>query len=151
MFSYCQAGLYFFLSLSANAPKKKATPLWRLECTVVGLLSTDARLALEKSYFFVFSRLAQTDPKKKHLSIPRYILFWAGNATSLTNKKSDIQGKMSSEAYRRPTIKINQNVGNVTDSYNVRLFAKIPYPQTYYNFGSLDEESYGLKWVCGLW
>ena len=25
---------------------------------------------------------------------------------------------MSSEAYRRPTIKINQNVGNVTDSYN---------------------------------
>ena len=33
----------------------------------------------------------------------------------------------------------------------VRLFAKIPYPQTYYNLGSLDEESYGLKRVCGLW
>ena len=33
----------------------------------------------------------------------------------------------------------------------VRLFAKIPYPQTYYNLESLDEESYGLRRVCGLW
>jgi len=32
--------------------------------------------------------------------------------------RSDIQGKMGSAAYQKPAININQNVGNVTDSYN---------------------------------
>ena len=59
-----------------------------------------------------------------------------------SNKKSDIQSKMGSAAYQNPAIAINQNVGNVTDSYkNVWKNCQIWVP---------DEKRKILEWLSPM-
>ena len=51
-----------------------------------------------------------------------------------------MQGKMGSEAYRKPAITINRNVGNVTDSYN----------NVWNNCEILDEKRQILEWLSPM-
>ena len=53
---------------------------------------------------------------------------------------NDMQGKMGSATYQKPPITINQNVGNVTDSYN----------NVWNNCAISDEKRQILEWLSPM-